>query len=422
MKYLLFVTIDELGHSKILAACLIKNEDAVTFEWCFTKFQESFGGENYRASVIFSDGDQAMITAAESLAIVGGIWEGIVILRCVFHLWKKIFNYLAPYYMTNKVAKKKWNLISGRFWRFIHETDIQLQPLFDEAWEVFSAGIKEDVRDINEAQIISLQRKNDAASHKRLKKLTAIKSTSPSANEEISSTSSASSGTGISPSLQEEEVLSAESSQAISSSTSVSSSQQEEEVISADSTQASSSSSSVSSSQQKDIVLATVSTQPGTAKDDIAVALKALKNKYTNLVIWIDSMGANKRAWAGTFTASIYTGGASSTSRVESENAVIKGPLKANKKSTCTQLTKRVVEYAESVSQRQAMDEEKRRKYTQTQNDAAKDSLGKKVSSSKLQLKLILFQVKLQKFQVKLNWFHLRLKFHLKPKNLQTNC
>ena len=166
MKYLLFVTIDELGHTKILAACFIKNEDITTFDWCYRKFQESFGGAEYRATVIFTDGDQAMITAAEELAVEGGIWDGIKILRCVFHLWKNFFNYLVLYYSNNASSKKKWNKVTQRFWRFIHETDEQLQPLFEEDWKVFSDGIKNHVKEINGAQKILLDNKMKNAAKK----------------------------------------------------------------------------------------------------------------------------------------------------------------------------------------------------------------------------------------------------------------
>jgi hypothetical protein len=121
MKLLLFVSVDKYGHNKLLACALLTSEDLPTFEWCYEQFHAAFG--ELSPTVIFSDGDSAMINAVKAVSAGGGIWEGIVQLRCVFHLWKNFFQYLLKYYIGNS---KAWSVVARRFWKFIHETDAQL--------------------------------------------------------------------------------------------------------------------------------------------------------------------------------------------------------------------------------------------------------------------------------------------------------
>jgi hypothetical protein len=56
------------------------------------------------------------------------------------------------YYIGNR---KGWNIVATRFWKFIHETDVQLQPLFAEQWATFGDGIVEHVTSVYKAEVAS---------------------------------------------------------------------------------------------------------------------------------------------------------------------------------------------------------------------------------------------------------------------------
>ena len=126
----------------------------------------------------------------------------------------------------------------------------------------------------------------------------------------------------------------------------------------------------------------TAAVPPTEKQKEYTVALKGLEKKLLNLITWLDDMGANFASWVGCFTAATFTANARSTGRVEAENAVIKGStISANKLMTITELTKRIFKYVVFIANEQSLKENERRDYTKLQTEAAKATLGNKVSN-----------------------------------------
>ena len=65
MKLGTLSTIDNIGATKMLAACLVATEDAESFQWVFECFLQAFKG--VAPKVMFTDSDPAMKVAIEKI-------------------------------------------------------------------------------------------------------------------------------------------------------------------------------------------------------------------------------------------------------------------------------------------------------------------------------------------------------------------
>lgn len=129
LKLACFTTVAPTGRTVVLSCVLFRNENAPTFEWCFSCFSEVFVTP---PNVFFTDDDAAIAIAFGTLsAFENDPWHGTTHNLCVFHISKNFSRHLKPLFSDNA----HWHHVNGRFWCIAKESDVQTIDRWDAEWQ-----------------------------------------------------------------------------------------------------------------------------------------------------------------------------------------------------------------------------------------------------------------------------------------------
>ena len=128
LKLACFTSVASTGQTVILACCLVRSENDVSFEWAFRCFADSF---RVKPAVLFTDQDKAIANAVETLCGEGQPWEGMIHLLCVFHISKNFYKHIKPLFSTSEV----WHRVNSMFWRIAKDSDVHAVSRWDTDWE-----------------------------------------------------------------------------------------------------------------------------------------------------------------------------------------------------------------------------------------------------------------------------------------------
>ena len=117
MKLTLFVTVDGLGRTLLLAYMLHSLEEAADILWGLRCFQATF---HTPPSVLFSDSLAANLSAFRMFSVAEEPWESVVHLLCIFHIDKNFYQHVRPLFASNKT---NWGVVHNMFWRLAKDGD-----------------------------------------------------------------------------------------------------------------------------------------------------------------------------------------------------------------------------------------------------------------------------------------------------------
>jgi len=126
-----FVSVSSLGHSVILAYCIIAREDEPSFQWVWRAFAQVF---RVAPLALFTDSDGAMRMAFIALSVVGQPWERTSHKLCIFHLSKNLYEHLHALFIGKVV---EWREVTNRFWTIAKDSDRRSSAKFEETWNTF---------------------------------------------------------------------------------------------------------------------------------------------------------------------------------------------------------------------------------------------------------------------------------------------
>jgi hypothetical protein len=115
-----FVTVDDMGKTRVLAGSFVRSEDEASFTWAFEKFQNSF---ILHPVVVFTDSDAAMAAAIKVA------WPNTTHLLCTFHLWKNFWEHIRPLFVGKD---NDFRTIADCWWRLCKSSDEAERLCFDE--------------------------------------------------------------------------------------------------------------------------------------------------------------------------------------------------------------------------------------------------------------------------------------------------
>ena len=131
-KLALFLTINKLGKTQAIAMCTLVSETEANFLWALSAFSKHF---KYPPLVFATDSCPAIESAALKLSAADGPWSArLLLLLCIFHISKNIYEHLRCLYVGNEAV---WRTVYSAFWRLAKKTDSSLQQEWDTHWAEF---------------------------------------------------------------------------------------------------------------------------------------------------------------------------------------------------------------------------------------------------------------------------------------------